>query len=114
MKFNNLLTFVKKYSTIKKLKLYYSYYRSIRLSKKNALQVAKALPLLSELYLFLGEKFSVDEIIRFVNDLEQLNNIYFITNEEVYDLRSKLGSKWKLSIDPDRKVGKMHHIAKCQ
>lgn len=99
---DNLLTFVRKYLTIKKLELCYTYGDF----KENVIQVAKALSLLYELQLYLCDEFSVDEVIRIVNIFKQVEKLHLKLHyqSEVDDLRAKLGSKWKISIDPEKET----------
>lgn len=71
------------------------------MSTENALQVAKALPLLSELHLELKNKFSVDEAIHFVNTLKQLKTFHFELEDqfEFDNFCVKLGNEWNVSIE---------------
>lgn len=75
-------------------------YFNDNLSVENALQVAKALPSLSELYLELKNDFSIDEvIIHFVNTIKQLKKIHFILEDqsEFDNLCVRLSGEWNAS-----------------
>lgn len=84
-------------------------------NRENLVQVAKALPLLSELHLELIHKFSDGEIIPFVDELKQVKKIRFQLDDqtEIDDLLAKLDCKWKVSIDPEREVWEKYIILKC-
>lgn len=51
------------------------YFYGFGLNIENALEIVMVLPLLSELKLYLGDKFSNDDVIRFVAELKQMETL---------------------------------------
>lgn len=93
--FNDLRDFVNKHSTITNLDIndYNDY-----LTVENIMEVSKALPSLSTLRVINRNRLSIDDAIRLISKLKQLQHFEFIGNDtnEATDLEQRLSNGWRV------------------
>lgn len=96
--FNDLRDFVRKHSTITNLTIKNKDANGTKFTVENMMEIAKALPSLSNLYVHHQTGLSFDEIIRFMAELKQLKDFAFTKNDtfEVSHLEKRLGNEWRV------------------